>query len=89
MSLATLLPDMPIRKGKACPRLDFALLGAVVALFSIGLVMVASASMPVADRLGVGTFYFALRQSIYLALGLGLGLLSLAGGIAFWYWKLK
>jgi hypothetical protein len=29
------------------------------------------------------------RRSILGFVGLGLGLLSLAGGIAFWYWKLK
>jgi cell division protein FtsW len=84
MSLAILLPDMPARRGDRCPRLDFALLGVVAALFSLGLVMVASASMPVAERLGVGTFYFAIRQCIYLALGLGLGLLVLRIRVAWW-----
>ena len=50
MNLAVLLPDIPRRRGASLPRLDYALLTAVVALFSLGLVMVASASMPVAER---------------------------------------
>ncbi|GMQ87035.1 MAG: putative lipid II flippase FtsW [Gammaproteobacteria bacterium] len=79
-----LLPDMHMRRGEHLPRLDFALLAAVAALFSIGLVMVTSASMPVAERLGLGIFHFAFRQSIYLALGLGLGLLTLRIRLAWW-----
>ncbi len=84
MSLAMLLPDMHMRRGEHLPRLDFALLAAVAALFSIGLVMVTSASMPVAERLGLGIFHFAFRQSLYLALGLGLGLLTLRIRLAWW-----
>ncbi|MEW9797218.1 cell division protein FtsW [Alteromonas sp. CYL-A6] len=37
-----------------------------VALMSIGLVIVTSASMPVADRLFDNPFYFAIRHGIYL-----------------------
>ncbi len=84
MNLAVLLPDMPMRRGEHLPRLDFALLAAVTALFSLGLVMVTSASMPVAERLGLNVFYFAFRQSIYLVLGLGLGLLVLRIRLAWW-----
>jgi cell division protein FtsW len=84
MSLAILLPDMPIRRGAAYPRLDFVLLAAVAMLFSLGLVMVASASMPIAERLGLGTFYFALRQGLYLALGLALGVATLRVKLAWW-----
>jgi cell division protein FtsW len=79
-----LLPDMPARRGERYPRLDFVLLGSVAALFSLGLVMVASASMPVAERMQLGTFYFAVRQIIYLGLGLGLGLLVLRVRLAWW-----
>ncbi|HHJ17085.1 MAG TPA: putative lipid II flippase FtsW [Gammaproteobacteria bacterium] len=84
MSFALLLPDMPARRGTVVPRLDFTLLTAVALLLSLGLVMVASASMPVAERLGLSTFYFAFRQSIYLLLGLGLGLLVLRIRMAWW-----
>jgi cell division protein FtsW len=84
MSLAMLLPDMPVRRGASCPRLDFVLLAAVAALFSLGLVMVASASMPVAERLQLGTFHFALRQTLYLVMGLVLGVLTLRIKLAWW-----
>ncbi len=84
MSLAALLPDMPARRGATCPRLDFPLLVAVLALFSLGLVMVASASMPVAERLGVGTLHFAVRQTLYLFMGLVLGLAVLRIRLAWW-----
>jgi cell division protein FtsW len=46
--------------------------------------MVTSASMPVAERLDLGVFHFAFRQSIYLLLGLGLGLLVLRIRLAWW-----
>jgi len=84
MSLAMLLPELPRRRGDHLPPLDYPLIVAVVALFSIGLVMVASASMPVAERLDVGIFHFAVRQSFYLAIGLGLGLLVLRIQMAWW-----
>jgi cell division protein FtsW len=84
MSLALLLPDMPVRRGNRLPPLDFVLIAAVTALCSIGLVMVASASMPVAERLGVGTFHFAIRQAVYLGLGLLLGLLVLRVRMIWW-----
>jgi cell division protein FtsW len=84
MNLSLLLPDMPVRRGGHYPRLDYALLTTVAVLFSLGLIMVASASMPVADRLELGTFYFAERQSIYLAIGLGLGVLVLRISLAWW-----
>jgi cell division protein FtsW len=84
MNLAALLPDMPVRRGNYLPPLDLKLIVAVAALLSVGLVMVASASMPVAERLGVGTFHFAIRQAIYMALGLGLALLVLRVRMAVW-----
>lgn len=84
MNLAVLLPDIPRRRGASLPRLDYALLTAVVALFSLGLVMVASASMPVAERLGFGIFHFPVRQSLYLLLGLCLGLGVLRIRLIWW-----
>jgi len=84
MSLAFLLPDMPVRRGNHLPPLDFVLIATVTTLFSVGLVMVASASMPVAERLGVGTFHFVIRQTAYLGLGLLLGLLVLRVRMAWW-----
>ena len=84
MRMSLLLPDMPARRGAAYPRLDSVLLAAVAVLFSLGLVMVASASMPVAERMGLGTFHFAVRQGLYLALGLALGVATLRVKLSWW-----
>ena len=84
MSLAMLLPDMPVRRGSSCPPLDLALLTAVALLVSLGLVMVASASMPVAERLGFGSLHFIIRQLVYLALGLALALAVLRIRLVLW-----
>jgi len=49
---------------------DRLLLLAVIGLLSIGLMMVASASMVISDRLYDEPFYFLLHQSVYLLLGI-------------------
>jgi cell division protein FtsW len=84
VNLAVLLPDMPARRGDRLPPLDLVLIAAVAALCSLGLVMVTSASMPVAERLGVGIFHFAVRQAVYLAVGLLLGVAVLRVRLAIW-----
>ena len=62
------------------PDLDWALLGAAVALAVLGLVMVASASLHLGDRLG-HPFHYVIRHALALgvgvALALGLGRLPL------------
>ena len=84
MSLALLLPELPRRRGDHLPPLDYPLIIAVTALLAIGLVMVTSASMPVAQRLEVAAFHFAFRQTLYLAIGLGLGLMVLRIELGWW-----
>ncbi len=58
------------------PRLDYTLLGCAVALAMLGLVMVSSASITMADRELGHPFYYALRQAVFIGLGgaAGLGL---------------
>jgi len=51
------------------PRLDYVLLMTAVALASLGLVMVASASITFADRDLGQPFYYALRQAVYIGIG--------------------
>ena len=51
-------------------RLDSVLLYCSIALLAIGLVMVTSASISVADRNLSSPFYYMQRQAIYIALGL-------------------
>ena len=49
---------------------DHALILLALALLSIGLVVVTSASMPVADRIFGNPFHFAIRHGIYIVLAL-------------------
>ena len=51
-------------------RYDTVLLGTVAALIMIGVVMVASASVGVAERLGQGSSYFLIRHLVFLTMGL-------------------
>ncbi len=84
MSLAMLLPGVATRRGWRHARFDNALLISVGALLCIGLVMVASSSMPTADRFGLGGFYYTFRQAIYMVLGIGVGLVVLRIPVAWW-----
>jgi cell division protein FtsW len=54
------------------PALDYWLLGAALALLCLGLVMVASASFPAADRHFAAPFHYVLRHLIAIGLGLTL-----------------
>ncbi|MCH8544369.1 MAG: putative lipid II flippase FtsW [Alcanivorax sp.] len=65
------LPLTPLRPSLA--RLDVPMLLAALGLALVGLVMVSSASMQIAEtRLGA-PFYFAVRHGIYLGMGIALG----------------
>lgn len=57
------------------PRVDYWLVVSVMVLATLGLVMVASASITFADRELGQPFYYAFRQAIFIGLGLALGLL--------------
>ncbi|MGB7932781.1 MAG: putative lipid II flippase FtsW [Gammaproteobacteria bacterium] len=65
----------PSGAGRArLPRMDYLLLFAALALAALGLVMVASASITLADRELGQPFYYALRQAIYIGAGVLLGM---------------
>lgn len=51
-------------------KFDQLLLLSVVAILAIGFIMVASASVPVAERMHVAMFHFAWHQGIYIAAGI-------------------
>jgi cell division protein FtsW len=55
------------------PRFDYLLLCGALALVALGLVMVASASITMADRELGQPFYYALRQAVYIGLGVVIG----------------
>lgn len=67
-----------------CPRLDYGLLIVALALLLLGLVMVTSASVTMADRHWQQPFYYALRQAVYMGLGLGLAALVLQIKLSVW-----
>jgi cell division protein FtsW len=70
--------------GGRCPRLDAGLALAALALMLLGLVMVSSASITMADRQLGQPFYFVLRQGIHLGLGLLLAALVLRVKLVVW-----
>ena len=55
------------------PRIDYWLMTSVIALATLGLVMVASASITFADREIGQPFYYALRQAVFMGVGLAVG----------------
>ena len=55
------------------PRIDYWLVTSVVVLATLGLVMVASASITFADREIGQPFYYAFRQAIFMGFGLAVG----------------
>jgi len=62
------------RRSELPGRYDRGLLLAALGLTGLGLVMVASSSIPVADNQHIGPFYYVTRHVIFLALGLGLAI---------------
>jgi len=78
MSAVSLPPSArPVSRAVILARLDAPLLLAALALLALGLIMVASASMPLADHQFNDPFRYFRRQLIYALLGLGLGALVL------------
>lgn len=63
---------------------DTSLFITVALLIGIGLIMVASASIGIADSKYHNAFHFILRQSIYVALGAGFGWLMYRVPLRFW-----
>ncbi len=66
------------------PTLDRWVLLASLILLAMGLLTVASASMPIADRNTGEPFYFAIRQGIYVATALVLAAVVLRVPVEFW-----
>ncbi len=58
-------------------RFDPWLLGIALTLAGLGVIMVASASMPYAMSNGVGPFYYLNRHLVFLAMGLALALVAM------------
>jgi len=66
------------------PALDYGLLLCAMGITAFGFVMVASASLPVADNTYGSPFYFVIRHGLALSLALGAGLLCFAVPVRWW-----
>ncbi|MFT5529680.1 MAG: cell division protein FtsW [Alteromonadaceae bacterium] len=53
-------------------------------MYMIGLVMVATSSMPIAERLFNNPFHFVIRHSIYIVLSFGIAAISLQIPMSWW-----
>ncbi len=71
-------------RSERLPSLDYPLLICVLLLISLGFVMVASASMPISERLFGTPFHFVIRHGIALGLALSAGLVAFAMPVGWW-----
>ncbi len=60
------------------------LLLAALALFSIGFIMITSASIPIADRLHGNPYHFAIRHGIYILIASGAAMVTMLLPMRFW-----
>ncbi len=67
----------PGGRGEPCGRFDLQLILAMSALTALGVVMVASSSIGIADGRGIGSFHYLQRHLVYLVVGV-LGCLVVA-----------
>lgn len=84
MMLAHLLAaPSPLRSRRGID-IDFPLLAGCLTLLGLGLVMITSASSEVAAAASGNPLYHMIRHLVYLAIGLGAGVLTLQVPMAFW-----
>ena len=72
------------RAGMAVPRYDMTLILTALTLLGLGVVMVGSASISIADRQMGEPLYYLIRQVIYVGLGLGLAYVALRIPLHVW-----
>lgn len=72
------------RRNRAIRRYDIVLMGVCLFLIMTGLIMVASSSITIADRLHSEPLYYFWRQSVSVILGLGLGYLGVNIPLKVW-----
>lgn len=63
---------------------DRSLIVLALVMYMIGLIMVASSSMPVAERLFNNPFHFVIRHAIYIVLSIGIAGVALQIPMAWW-----
>ena len=84
MSQAIPIENIDQRFRLATPKHDVWLLAVVVFLVTFGLVMVASASIPIAERYGQSELHYFWRQVIAVALGSSLAFVIMQIPLLFW-----
>jgi cell division protein FtsW len=72
------------RREQRLPEMDWMLMACVAALIGFGFLMVASASMSIADRTFGAPFHFVYRHAIALAIALSAGLAVFAVPLRWW-----
>lgn len=66
--------DQAIRRGTPTERYHMGVVLSAVALAALGVIMVASSSIAIADSQNAGPFHFLLKHLVFLSLGLGLAI---------------
>jgi len=79
------LPTWLTIQSPASSTFDRGYLVLAMAMYSIGLVMVMSSSMPVAERIFDNPFHFFFRHSIYIVLSIGIAAVVLQIPMSLWH----
>lgn len=75
---------LSVEASKSNATFDRSYLLLAISMYMIGLVMVASSSMPVAERLFNDPFHFVERHLIYICLSLGVAVLTMSIPMSLW-----
>lgn len=79
------LEKLPSANIDSAATFDRGFLILAIAMYMIGLIMVASSSMPVAERLFGNPFHFVTRHMVYIVLSLIIGGLALQVPMSWWH----
>jgi cell division protein FtsW len=78
------LTEWLARENRAVETFDRSFVLLALTMYMIGLVMVATSSMPIAERLFNNPFHFVTRHSIYILLSFGIAAVSLQIPMSWW-----
>ncbi|WP_281560709.1 cell division protein FtsW [Thalassomonas sp. RHCl1] len=78
------MPDWLSQSSTPTTTFDRSYLILAIAMYMVGLIMVASSSMPVAERLFDNPFHFVIRHMIYIVLSIGIAVASLQLPMSWW-----